>query len=104
MAVQSHRFDKRIAPHFFCATNTILGAGVEIGSIQMLFALKINTAKVGGDIPYRYKLFFDSIKKLGVTLDQNNRLDIPSEEILEKVRDCVKQSGIPEIKLELIKE
>ena len=77
---------------------------MEIGSIQMLFALKINTAKVGGDIPYRYKLFFDSIKKLGVTLDQNNRLDIPSEEILEKVRDCVKQSGIPEIKLELIKE
>jgi len=70
----------------------------------MLFALKINTSKVGGDIPYRYKIFFDSIKELGVTLDQNNRLDIPSEEILEKVHDCVKQSGIPEIKLEQINE
>lgn len=36
MAVQSHRFDKRIAPHFFCATNTILGAGVDRISIMSL--------------------------------------------------------------------
>ena len=41
MAVQSHRFDKRIAPHFFCATNTILGAGVDTSKNMKFYQIHV---------------------------------------------------------------
>ena len=64
----------------------------------MKFRLCINAAKVG--FANRYDDFFRSIQELGVTIDENNRLDIPSQEILEQVSNCIQKSGIPDIRLE----